>query len=163
MKIGFIDSFNVQATTDHTRIFATLPIHRRQSMTHPPWNHPRNKWPNEGYIPLTTNEGPCWNLPKCSLRTTVWNVRFGPLFENPVFNEWSILDSRPTKEGIMADERGNFSIRAAERDTLIDTTRKVGDTVLEVMMRHLHDIWRYADQSGTLMLVQMDTYQTHVE
>jgi len=63
----------------------------------------------------------------------------------------------------MADERGNFSIRAAERDTLIDTTRKVGDTVLEVMMRHLHDIWRYADQSGTLMLVQMDTYQTHVE
>ena len=63
----------------------------------------------------------------------------------------------------MADERDNFSIRAAERDTLIDTTRKMGDTVLEVMMRHLHDIWRYADQSGTLMPVPMNTHQIHVE
>ncbi len=40
----------------------------------------------------------------------------------------------------MTDEGCNFSIRAAERDALIDTTGEVSDAILEVMEGNLQDV-----------------------
>jgi len=41
----------------------------------------------------------------------------------------------------MSDERSNFAVRAGHGDTLVDTPGKVRDTVLEVVMGNLHDIY----------------------
>ena len=40
----------------------------------------------------------------------------------------------------MSYERRDLAVRAAEGDTLVDAAGKVGDAVLEVMVRDLHDV-----------------------
>ena len=41
----------------------------------------------------------------------------------------------------MSDERRDFPVRAGHGDTLVDATRKVRDTVLEIVVGNLHDIY----------------------
>jgi hypothetical protein len=48
-------------------------------------------------------------------------------------DEAGILDSGPSEERVVADEGSDLAIGAAERDSLVDSTGEVGDTVLEVV------------------------------
>lgn len=41
----------------------------------------------------------------------------------------------------MAYERGYLAVRSTQGDTLIDSSRKVCDTILKVVMRNLHDVY----------------------
>ena len=70
------------------------------------------------------------------------NIRFRPLFPFIIrcINESRILYRRPTKESIVSNEGSNFAISTAKRDTFVDTTSKVCDTVFEIMVGNLHNV-----------------------
>jgi hypothetical protein len=40
----------------------------------------------------------------------------------------------------VSDERSNFSVGGAHRNGFVDTTSKMSDTILEVVVRNLHDV-----------------------
>jgi hypothetical protein len=52
-----------------------------------------------------------------------------------------VLEGRPAKESVVSYERRDFAIRACHGDTLINTAGKVSNTILEIVMRDLHDIY----------------------
>lgn len=70
------------------------------------------------------------------------HVRFGPDFSYSVLFEDDLLQSRPSKECVVTDERTHGTVCATERDSQLDTSGEMGDTVLEKVVRDLHDTGR---------------------
>lgn len=48
-------------------------------------------------------------------------------------DEAGILNGGPSQEGVVTDEGGNLAVGAAERNGLVDSSGKVGDTILKVV------------------------------
>ena len=93
------------------------------------------------------------------------DVRFRPLSRLSIsrIHKSGVLNRRPAQKCIMPHERRNLAIRAAKRYTLIDAARKVGDPILKVMIRDLHDIfqkWKDPSQMhASLRMTSQKAYQ----
>src|SRR6266702_4481767 len=59
----------------------------------------------------------------------------------PTVLERRVLECRPAKERVVPHKRRDFPICACHRNTLVDTPGKVRDTILEVVMGDLHNIY----------------------
>ena len=69
-------------------------------------------------------------------------MRLGPDLGDSVVlvNERDLLDGRPAHERVVSDEGSDLPVGAAERNSLVDSTGEVSDTVLEVVTDDEHDV-----------------------
>lgn len=57
-------------------------------------------------------------------------------------DERRVLDSQPPKEGVMPNERCDLAVGAAHGDTSVNAPGEMRDTILDVVVRDLHNVYQ---------------------